>query len=186
RLSPVLRDAVVMCDSLITPGNCWRKTTWPEFRPSLPPGLVGVGCRSRVGHQHQPKEVLMSDTSQIALIPKFYAAMGDVNTFKSLLADDVEWDIAEGFPNGGVYRGLDTTVSDFFPFLADFDEFYAKGDEYFESGDHVIVLGHYFGVSKKGRRVQSRFAHFWPIRDGKVGRLQQTADTLLIAQALGK
>jgi hypothetical protein len=37
RLSPVLRNAVVMCDSLITPGNCWRKTTWPEFQPSLPP-----------------------------------------------------------------------------------------------------------------------------------------------------
>jgi C4-dicarboxylate-specific signal transduction histidine kinase len=47
----------------------------------------------------------MSDTSQIALIRKLYDAMGDVNAFKSLLADDVEWDIAEGFPNGGVYRG---------------------------------------------------------------------------------
>ena len=77
-------------------------------------------------------------------------------------------------------------MNDFFAFFADFDEFYAKGDEYFESGDHVIVLGHYFGVSKKGRRVQSRFAHFWTIRDGKVVRLQQTADTLLIAQALEK
>ena len=102
----------------------------------------------------------MSDTSQIALIRKLYAAMGDVNSFKSLLADDVEYDIAEGFPNGGVYRGLDKTVSDFFSFLADFDEFYAKGDEYFESGDHVIVLGHYFGVSKKGRRVQSKGKRF--------------------------
>ena len=40
RLSTVLRNAVVMCDSLITPGNCWRKTTWPEFQPSLPPGRV--------------------------------------------------------------------------------------------------------------------------------------------------
>jgi hypothetical protein len=35
----------------------------------------------------------MSDTSQIALIRKLYAAMRDVNSFKSLLADDVEWDI---------------------------------------------------------------------------------------------
>jgi ketosteroid isomerase-like protein len=34
--------------------------------------------------------------------------------------------------------------------------------------------------------MQSRFAHFWTLRDGKVVRLQQTADTLLIAQALGK
>ncbi|MBB5402555.1 nuclear transport factor 2 family protein [Paraburkholderia youngii] len=128
----------------------------------------------------------MSDTSQIALIRKLYSAMGDVNIFKSLLADDAEWDITEGFPNGGVYRGLDETVSGFFPFMGDFDEFYAKGDEFFESGDHVIVLGHYFGLSKKGRRVQSRFAHFWTVRDGKVVRLQQTADTLLIARALGK
>ena len=30
----------------------------------------------------------MSDTSQIALIRKLYAAMGDVNSFKSLLADE--------------------------------------------------------------------------------------------------
>ena len=97
---------------------------------------------------------------------------------------DIEYDIAEGFPNGGVYRGLDTTFNEFFPFLADFDEFYAEGDEYFESGDHVIALGRYVGVTKKGRRMQSRFAHFWTIRDGKVVRLQQTADTLLIARAL--
>jgi len=132
------------------------------------------------------RKVLMSDTSQIALIKKLYAAMGDVNSFKLLLANDAEWDITEGFPKGGVYRGLNKTISDFFPFTADFNEFYAKGDEYFDSGDHVIVLGHYFGVSKIGRKVKSRFAHFWTIRDGKVGRLQQTADTLLIAQALGK
>src|SRR5262249_20502897 len=99
-------------------------------------------------------------TSQIALIRKLYDAMGNVNIFKSLLADDVEWDIEEGFPNGGVYRGI-AGVFDFFTFTADFDEFYAKGDEYFESGDHVIVLGRYFGVTKKGRKAQSRFAHFW-------------------------
>ena len=43
----------------------------------------------------------MSDTPQIALIRKLYAAMGDVNSFKSLLAHDVEWDIAEDFPTGG-------------------------------------------------------------------------------------
>jgi ketosteroid isomerase-like protein len=128
----------------------------------------------------------MSDTSQIALIRKLYDAMGDVNTFKSLLADDAEWDITEGFPNGGFYRGIDTIAGDFFSFTVDFDEFYAKGDEYFESGDHVIVLGRYFGVAKNGRKVQARFAHFWTLRDGKIGRLQQTGDTLLIAQALGK
>jgi hypothetical protein len=38
RLSPVLLNALVMCDSLITPSNCWRKTTWSAFQPFLPPG----------------------------------------------------------------------------------------------------------------------------------------------------
>jgi len=147
---------------------------------------AGVNPRLEWAININLRKVRMSETSQIALIRKLYGAMGDVNAFKSLLADDAEWDIAEGFPNGGVYRGLDKTVNGFFPFMADFDEFYAKGDEFFESGDHVIVLGHYFALSKKGRRAQSRFAHFWTIRDGKVVRLQQTADTLLIAQALGK
>src|SRR5262249_48172833 len=59
------------------------------------------------------RKVRMSDTSQIALIRKLYDARGNVNSFKSLLADDAEYDIAEGFPNGGVYRGIDTVVSDF-------------------------------------------------------------------------
>src|SRR5262249_16925168 len=52
----------------------------------------------------------MSDTSQIALIRKLYDARGNVNIFKSLLADDLEYDIVEGFPNGGVYRGIDAVV----------------------------------------------------------------------------
>jgi hypothetical protein len=41
RLSAVLRNAVVMYRPRITPDNCRHKTTWPEFQPSLPPGLFG-------------------------------------------------------------------------------------------------------------------------------------------------
>src|SRR5262249_35213599 len=44
RLSAVLRNAVAMWRPLITPDNCSHKTTWPEFQPSLPPGLVGCPC----------------------------------------------------------------------------------------------------------------------------------------------
>jgi hypothetical protein len=39
RFSAVLRNVVVTCGPLITPGNCWRITTWPELQPSLPAGL---------------------------------------------------------------------------------------------------------------------------------------------------
>src|SRR5262249_58342415 len=34
------------------------------FESSL--NVCQLGCRSRVGHQHQPKEIRMSDSSQIA------------------------------------------------------------------------------------------------------------------------
>src|SRR5262249_29633427 len=169
-------------------GRQKRAITSPVHSKGCTPRRCWVDVRSTLewAINSNLRGVRMSDSSQIALIRKLYGARGNVNVFKSLLADDLEYDIAEGFPNGGVYRGIDTVVGDFFTFFADFDEFYAEGDEYFESGDHVIVLGRYFGVTKKGRRVQSRFAHFWTLRDGKVGRLQQTADTLLIARALGR
>src|SRR5262247_3127165 len=35
------------------------------------------------------------------------------------------------------------------------------------SGNHPPEFPERAGVSKKGRRLQSRFAHFWTIRDGK-------------------
>ena len=38
RLSILLRNTLATCSPLITPGKCWHKITWPEFRPSLPPG----------------------------------------------------------------------------------------------------------------------------------------------------
>ena len=37
RLSAVLRKTGVRGDPLITPGNGWRKMTWPALQPSLPP-----------------------------------------------------------------------------------------------------------------------------------------------------
>jgi hypothetical protein len=54
RLSTVLRNAVVMCRPLITPDNCWHKTTWPEFQPSLPPGLQRGDAWLLAFHQQTP------------------------------------------------------------------------------------------------------------------------------------
>ena len=78
-------------------------------RADRPDGLLG-GRRHGGGNRSiseipdelcfSQRKVLMSDTSQIALIRKLYDARGNVNIFKSLLADDLEYDIAEGFPTG--------------------------------------------------------------------------------------
>jgi hypothetical protein len=40
RLSLFLRNVLAACGPFITPDKYWRKITWPEFQPSLPPGLL--------------------------------------------------------------------------------------------------------------------------------------------------
>ncbi|WP_042378287.1 nuclear transport factor 2 family protein [Streptacidiphilus melanogenes] len=121
---------------------------------------------------------------QIDAVRRFYDARGDLEVIRSVVAEDAQWDIAEGFPRGGVYEGLDRIVGEFFGFLADFEQFACLGDEFYEDGDHVVVLGRYVGVTTKGAAVTSRFAHFFTLRDGRITRLRQTSDTVPIARAL--
>ncbi|MCF3102262.1 nuclear transport factor 2 family protein [Streptomyces roseoverticillatus] len=126
----------------------------------------------------------MSGSPQIDVVRRFYDAKGDLGVIRAVVAEDARWDVAEGFPNGGVHDGLDRIIGDFFPFLAGFQEFRCVGDAYYEDGDQVIVLGRYIGVTTRGKPVNSRFAHFFTLRDGKIIQLRQTSDTLPIARAL--
>ncbi|MBX7551128.1 nuclear transport factor 2 family protein [Streptomyces sp. NPDC048665] len=126
----------------------------------------------------------MSNTD---IVKRMYAAKGDMNVIRSVIAPDAQWDVTEGFPHGGVYNGLDSIVNDFFSFFRDFDEFWAEGDEFWEVDDKVIALGRYQGKAKAtGDRFTSRFVHIYTLRNDKITRLQQTADTVQISRALGK
>ncbi|MGW2424294.1 nuclear transport factor 2 family protein [Streptomyces sp. NPDC001709] len=125
-----------------------------------------------------------NSSPQIDIVRRFYDARGDLQVIRSVVAENAQWDVAEGFPKGGIYTGLDSILGDFFGFLADFKEFSCVGDEFFEDGDHVIVLGRYLGISTSGTAVTSRFAHFFTLRDGRITQLRQTCDTLPIARAL--
>ncbi|WP_053654813.1 nuclear transport factor 2 family protein [Streptomyces sp. MMG1121] len=127
----------------------------------------------------------MPDSSQIDVVRRYYSAKGDPQVIRSVVASGAEWDVVEGFPNGGVYRGLDSILGDFFEFLAHFTEFQVVSEEFFEDGGHVIVLGRYEGITTAGTAVTSRFAHVFTLRDSRIVRLQQTCDTLPIARALG-
>ncbi|MFF7754977.1 nuclear transport factor 2 family protein [Streptomyces sp. NPDC007971] len=126
----------------------------------------------------------MPDSPQIDVVRSFYDAKGDPAVIRSLVAPDAQWDVTEGFPNGGVYDGLSSILDDFFGFLSLFSSFRAVAEEFHEAGDRVITLGRYVGVTHGGRDVTSRFAHFFTLRNGMIVRLQQTSDTLPIARAL--
>jgi hypothetical protein len=46
RLSAVLRNVLVLHGNFISHCNFLRKTTWPEFQPALPRGLVDLCLKS--------------------------------------------------------------------------------------------------------------------------------------------
>ena len=100
---------------------------------------------------------------------------------------DVRWKVVDGFPYGAVYVGLESVICDFFGRLfTDFDEFVATGSEFFESGERVIALGSYSGRARTtGKRFTARFSHVWTLHEGLIVRLQQCADTVQLARALG-
>jgi ketosteroid isomerase-like protein len=128
----------------------------------------------------------MSDSPNVSVVRRLYRARGNPEVVSQVLAGDVRWEVVDGFPYSGVYKGLDSVLRDFFGRLfTDFDEFVADGSEFFESGEHVVALGSYSGrATKTGKTFTARFAHVWTLKDGLIVRLQQCADTVQFARAL--
>jgi ketosteroid isomerase-like protein len=121
----------------------------------------------------------------IAVVRRLYEARGNPEVLRWVLAPDVRWEVAEGFPHSDVYFGL-AGVADFFTRLfSDFEDWHTEPSEFFEAGDRVIAMGKYSGRAKAtGKSFEARFAHVWTIRDGVIARLQQCADTVQVARAL--
>jgi len=124
----------------------------------------------------------------IAVVRRLYEARGNPEVIRQVLAPDVRWEVVEGFPYSDVYEGLDTVVERFFKRLfTDFEDWRTEPLELFEADDRVFAIGTYSARARaNGRTFQARFAHLWTLRDGVIVRLQQCADTVQIAKALGK
>jgi ketosteroid isomerase-like protein len=126
----------------------------------------------------------MSDSPNIAVVRRFYGSKGDPAVVQEVMASDLVWDITPGFPGGGIYHGLAGLNEFFTGVFSRFDAFSAVGEEFYADGDHVIALGHYEGTTKTGTDVRVRFIHLWTLRDGKLTRLRQAADSLVVDRAL--
>ena len=124
----------------------------------------------------------MAESANLALIRRHYANLGNPAVAEEVMSPDVVWDITPGSPLGGVYTGLDSVFGDFLaPFGSRFASVGAQPQEFFEDTDgHVIVLGHYTLQSQSGQTTDARFVHIWTIRDQRITRLQQVADSHLI------
>jgi uncharacterized protein len=127
----------------------------------------------------------------VAIVRSVYDAFakGDVPTVLGLLSEKVEWNEAEHFPYwpGGPFIGPQAVVSGVFARIPnDFDAFAVEVRRLVGSGDTVLAEVRYRGTAKAtGKRLDAQVAHVWDVRDGKVVRFQQYADTWHIADVTG-
>ena len=127
-------------------------------------------------------------TTPLAVVQAMYAAFGrsDEAQLRQLIAADVEWNQCEGFPGGEHRRGIDSVLAGVLrgnktTWLG----FRAPIERYIASGDDVVALGHYEGVhAATGKTMRSVFAHVYRVRDARIVRFDQVADTWPMVRAM--
>lgn len=130
----------------------------------------------------------MNEMRNVPLVQQMYAAFGkrDIQTLLTLVSDEIDWQIL-GPPkiaHAGPHRGRDQ-VRRFFATIAETLEITQfEPREFISQGDKVVVLGYYGGrVKATGRQYASEWAHVFTLRDGKVVKFREYADTANLAAA---
>lgn len=116
-------------------------------------------------------------------------AAGDIPGVLGHFHDDIVWNEAENFPyaDGNPYVGPEAILNGVFARCGgEWDGFAVEIDEIVDAGDTVVAMGRYLGTFKAtGKPQRTQIAHVWRLKDGKVARFQQHADTLHVAQVTG-
>jgi uncharacterized protein len=89
-------------------------------------------------------------------------------------AEDMEWGWSDEFPGlAGVSRDPETRSSRVREWLSPWEDWRCEAEEFIASGEFVVVLTRYTGRGKgSGVAVDTRGAHVWKLRDGRVIRLE--------------
>lgn len=127
-------------------------------------------------------------TDKIELVRRTYGgeAAEKQLALEAVVAPDIEWTEAAGFPYAGTYRGLDAiTKAVFYRLGTEWEGYQADPHTFVGDDEHVAVFGVYSGTFKAtGRSMSSPFAHLYEFKNGKIVRMTQYVDTVLVARAL--
>jgi uncharacterized protein len=101
--------------------------------------------------------------------------------------DEMEWGWSDEFPGlAGVYRDPAERNERMVEWLSPWEHWVCEAEDYLVSGDHVVALCRYTGRGKgSGAMVDTKGAHLWTLRDGKVIRLEVFADRARALAAAG-
>lgn len=127
-------------------------------------------------------------TGNLELIRATYEGSSEENgrNLMAVLHPDVEWTEAEGFPYAGTYVGVEALMAGVFARLgSEWTDYRADVHTYLADGDRVVAFGVYSGTYKAtGKSMRAAFAHLYEVREGKIRRMTQYVDTLMVAKAL--
>jgi uncharacterized protein len=88
------------------------------------------------------------------------------------------------YADGNPYVGTEAVLQAFIRLRSDLKCIAALPEHFVQRSDTVVVEGRYRGkIKATGKLVDAQFAHVWHMRDGKVVRFQQYADTRQWADA---
>lgn len=125
------------------------------------------------------------------VVEALYAAFaaGDIPAVTTLMAEDIEWNEAEGnkLADRSPYVGPQAVVEGVFRRLAeDFEQFEVEINTIISQGELVVTEGRYHATARdSGIKISPRIASFWTVKDGKIAAFQQHVDTLILASAVG-
>ena len=117
-------------------------------------------------------------------------ARGDVPSVLARFRPDVEWRLAESHPyapDGKPWVGPDEIARRFFMRAGgEWERFAIAPERWHEAGETVVVECRYHGVYRPtGRTLDAQVCHVWTLREGKVQRFQQYADTARLSAVMG-
>ncbi len=111
-------------------------------------------------------------------------AKGDVPAALGVMADDIHWTEADGFPLAGTYVGPQAVLEGVFMRLGEIgDDFAVMPEHFVADGDTVIALGSYGWRQKSsGEPAVVKMVHVWTVNGGKAVAFQQHVDTLRVRE----
>lgn len=121
-----------------------------------------------------------SNKSNIEIVQEAYRTFGnnEFEAFFALFEDNFEWNVLDGLPFGGRYRGRDEVMGVFKQIQDDWETFTLDIDRFIDGGDTIVAIGRYEAThGTTGEDMTAPFAHVLDIDDGKIQRYQQYTDT---------
>jgi ketosteroid isomerase-like protein len=114
-----------------------------------------------------------------------YAAFGrgDLETIRSLLAEDAVWLTSDEVPDGGEVHGRDEIITRFANLPNIWQRFEVAPEEYIDGGDWVIVRGTQT-AGGNGNTASAPFAHLMKFADGAIVRGEFYGDSAKLKSVL--